>query len=39
MVGRAGADIAFYTMVFALGAALAGLAGALVGTIQSAGDV
>ncbi|ABL73156.1 MULTISPECIES: branched-chain amino acid ABC transporter permease [Paracoccus] len=36
MIGALGVDIArLYTIVFALGAALAGLAGALVGTIQS----
>ena len=36
MIGALGVDIArLYTLVFALGAALAGLAGALVGTIQS----
>src|SRR5690606_29921804 len=36
MVAALGVDIArLYTAVFALGAALAGLAGALVGTIQS----
>lgn len=36
MIGALGVDIAkLYTVVFALGAALAGLAGALVGTIQS----
>lgn len=36
MIAALGVDIAsLYTMVFALGAALAGLAGALVGTIQS----
>jgi branched-chain amino acid transport system permease protein len=36
MIGALGVDIsALYTMVFALGAALAGLAGALVGAIQS----
>ena len=36
MIGALGVDIArLYTIVFALGAALAGLAGALVGSIQS----
>lgn len=36
MIAALGVDIAkLYTIVFALGAALAGLAGALVGTIQS----
>lgn len=36
MIAALGVDIAkLYTLVFALGAALAGLAGALVGTIQS----
>lgn len=36
MIGALGVDIArLYTIVFALGAGLAGLAGALVGTIQS----
>lgn len=36
MIAALGVDISkLYTMVFALGAALAGLAGALVGTIQS----
>jgi branched-chain amino acid transport system permease protein len=36
MIAALGVDIGrLYTMVFALGAALAGLAGALVGTIQS----
>ncbi len=36
MIGALGVDIAkLYTIVFALGAALAGLAGALVGAIQS----
>lgn len=36
MIGALGVDISkLYTLVFALGAALAGLAGALVGTIQS----
>lgn len=36
MIGALGVDIsALYTMVFALGAALAGLSGALVGAIQS----
>ena len=36
MIGALGVDIArLYTVVFALGAALAGLAGALVGSIQS----
>ena len=36
MIGALGIDIArLYTVVFALGAALAGLAGALVGAIQS----
>ena len=36
MIAALGVDIrALYTVVFALGAALAGLAGALVGTIQS----
>ena len=36
MIGALGVDIsALYTLVFALGAALAGLAGALVGAIQS----
>ena len=36
MIAALGVDIdRLYTMVFALGAALAGLAGALVGTIQS----
>ncbi|MBT0782557.1 branched-chain amino acid ABC transporter permease [Paracoccus sp. pheM1] len=36
MIGALGVDIArLYTIVFALGAALAGFAGALVGTIQS----
>ena len=36
MIGALGVDIArLYTLVFALGAAVAGLAGALVGTIQS----
>ncbi len=36
MIGALGVDITFlYTMVFALGAALAGFAGALIGAIQS----
>lgn len=36
MIGALGIDISkLYTIIFALGAALAGLAGALVGTIQS----
>ena len=36
MIGALGVDISrLYTMVFALGAALAGLAGALIGAIQS----
>jgi branched-chain amino acid transport system permease protein len=36
MIAALGVDIAMlYTMVFALGAALAGLAGALVGSVQS----
>jgi branched-chain amino acid transport system permease protein len=36
MIGALGVDISkLYTMVFALGAALAGLAGAMVGAIQS----
>ena len=36
MIGALGVDISvLYTMVFALGAALAGLSGALVGAIQS----
>jgi len=36
MIGALGVDVAtLYTLVFALGAALAGLAGALVGAIQS----
>lgn len=36
MIGALGVDIArLYTVVFALGAALAGLAGALVGAVQS----
>ncbi|MEQ3630916.1 MAG: branched-chain amino acid ABC transporter permease, partial [Sulfitobacter sp.] len=36
MIGALGVDIAkLYTLIFALGAALAGLAGALVGAIQS----
>ena len=36
MIGALGVDISkLYTLVFALGAALAGLAGALVGAIQS----
>jgi branched-chain amino acid transport system permease protein len=36
MIGALGVDIrTLYTVVFALGAALAGLAGALVGAIQS----
>lgn len=36
MIGALGVDISkLYTVVFALGAALAGLAGALVGTLQS----
>lgn len=36
MIAALGVDISkLYTLVFALGAALAGLAGALVGAIQS----
>jgi branched-chain amino acid transport system permease protein len=36
MIGALGVDIArLYTLVFALGAALAGFAGALIGAIQS----
>jgi ABC-type branched-subunit amino acid transport system permease subunit len=36
MIGALGVDIgALYTLVFALGAALAGLAGAMVGALQS----
>ena len=38
MIAALGVDISkLYTMIFALGAALAGLAGALVGAIQSVG--